>query len=267
MSPGVVEPGASAPAVAPAPAGGLGLWPWLLAAIALGAGGAFLLWRRNTREAFAGDVDFDRFVAPEPAPEPRRSPVADQAPAPLAAPPISEPVAPAPSGLVSTRLRPWIDVTVTPSRCIVENDQVTFEFEAILTNTGTALARDVLLEATMVNASPTQESEISAFFNSPAGVGERITLIEPLGRVGLRPKIVVPRDRLRVLDAGGRRVFVPLIAFNALYRWGDDERQTSMAYLVGRETGSNKLAPFRLDLGPRVFRGLESRPLEMGVRV
>src|SRR4029077_16193907 len=86
------------------------LWPWLLAAIALGAGGAFLFWRNRSRHAYAGGPQFDAFCAPRQAPSPR--------PAPVPAPPKAPPAAPA--GIVSTRLRPWVELAFQPGRCIVE---------------------------------------------------------------------------------------------------------------------------------------------------
>ena len=48
----------------------------------------------------------------------------------------------------------------------------------------------------------------------------------------------------------GRKLFVPLIAFNALYRWSGGERPDSASFLVGRgDAEGGKMAPFRLDLG------------------
>jgi hypothetical protein len=35
---------------------------------------------------------------------------------------------------------------------------------------------------------------------------------------------------------------------------------------MGRDTKGEKMAPFRLDLGPRIFRGLKATPLPMSVR-
>jgi hypothetical protein len=61
-------------------------------------------------------------------------------------------------------------------------------------------------------------------------------------------------------------LFVPLLAFNALYRWAGGEAQTSTSYLVGRDNKSEKLAPFRLDAAPRVFRGLGAREHNVRVR-
>ena len=259
-TPSFVDEAEAAPALAPEPEQGLLLWPWLLAAMMLGAGGAFLFWRNRARASYAGGPQYDAFVAPEPAPRPR-------APAPV---PRAAPAQPAPSpspGLVTTRLRPWLDLTFTPVRCIVEEQQVRFEFELSLFNSGSAPARDVLIEAVTINAGPTQEQEIATFFARVKGKGDRIQSISPLKRVDLRPQVVMAMDKLRVLEAGGRRVFVPLIAFNALYDWsGKRSARTSAAYLLGRETESDKLAPFRLDLGPRVYRGIGARTLPTAIR-
>lgn len=255
------EAGPAAPASLPtipvetpaelAPEQSLSLWPWLLAALALGAAGAFLFWRRSSREAYAGGPHVDEFVAPEPPPQPRVAPRA-------ATPPQSP-------GFVSSRMRPWIEIGFHPLRCIVEERGVTFEFELELFNSGNAPARDILIQANAFNASPTQDQDIAAFFAN-IGQGERVPVIPPMQRISIRPQFGMPFDQIRVLEAGGRRVFVPLMAFSATYAWSGGAGQTGAAYLVGRNTGGEKLAPFRLDLGPRVFRGLAALPLPNPVR-
>lgn len=237
-----------------APEQSLSLWPWLLAAVALGLGGAFLFWRRSSREAYAGGPQVDEFVVPELAPQPR---------APIPPPPPA--AHPQPVGFVSSRMRPWIEVGFQPLRCIVEEQGVTFEFELELFNSGNAPARDILIQANAFNASPTQDQEIAAFFGS-SGQGERVPVIPPLQRISIRPQFGMPLEQIRVLEAGDRRVFVPLMAFNAVYAWVGGAGQTGAAYLVGRDTKGEKLAPFRLDLGPRVFRGLAALALPISVR-
>jgi hypothetical protein len=241
-----------------APERKVSLLPWLAAAIALGAGAAFLFYRRrHGREAFAGGPQIDAFQSPEalpPAPAPQPAAVAPKLP------PSSIP------GLVSTRLRPWVDFGFEPLRCIVEDHQITVEFELELMNSGNAPARGVLVEATLFNAGPNQETEIGAFFANPVGEGERITAIQPMKRMVLRPRVSIPRELVQVFEVGGRQVFVPVIAFNALYRWGGSEGQSSISYLIGRDAKSDKLTPIRLDLGPRIFRGLGARPLPTGLR-
>jgi hypothetical protein len=266
---------APASAFAPAPATpdtlapehGFSFLPWLLAVLALILGGGFLLWRNRTREAFAGagGPQGDSFVAPEPRPAapPVRAP--QPAPAPTPAP-QPKPADGVPAGLVSTRLRPWIDIGFRPLRCVLENERLTVEFEMELFNSGSAPARAVLVEASLFNAGPMQDQEIGNFFANPVGQGERIAAIQPLKRMGFKTQIVIPREQVRGYDMAGRQVFVPLIAFNVLYSSGSSEAQTSAGYMLGRDTKSEKLVPFRLDLGPHIFRGLGARLLPSGVR-
>jgi hypothetical protein len=234
------------------------LVPWLLAALVLGVGGAFLFWRNRSREAFAGGPQVDAFVAPAPAAAPRPAP----------APPAPAPKAPTPpnAGVVSTRLRPWIEIGFQPIRCVLHDDRVTVEFELEMYNSGSAPARGVLIEASLFNAGPAQDQEIGAFFANPVAQGERIVAISPLKRVALKTQVEVPREQVQSYVLGGRQVYVPLIAFNALYSWSGGEGQTSVSYLLGRDTKGAKLGPLQLDLGPRIFRGIAARLLPSGVR-
>jgi hypothetical protein len=249
------EPQPLPPAIpAPEPKGSL--LPWLLAAVALGAGAAFLFYRRQrSRPAYAGGEEYEAYAAPE-------------APAPPPIPrPAPKPTAPSrPPGVVSSNLRPWLDIEFEPIGCLVEADAITVEFNVHLFNSGSAPARKVLVEASMFNAGPGQEEDIAAFFGRPVAQGERIAEIPPLRRMTLRSSVVAPRANVREVDLGGRPAFVPLLAFNALYRLSGREAQTSTSYLLGRETRSDKLAPLRLDGGPRAITGLGARPLPNGVR-
>jgi hypothetical protein len=261
--PSALNPGLT-PAPSPSPASSFAprqerqppLWPLLVVA-GLGAGAAFLFWRRRSRRAFAGGAEVDDYVAPESEPEPATVPVAAPPPRP----------APAPlAGVVSSRLRPWIDVAFQPLNCAVEDDKVTIDFELELFNSGSAPARAVLAEASLFNAGADQDQALGAFFAKPAGRGERIITIEPLKRVALRHQVVVERSQVTEYELAGHKVFVPVIGFNALYRWSGGEGQTSAAYLLGRDTSSDKLGPFRLDVGRRSFGAIAGRPLPLGVR-
>lgn len=247
------------------------LWPWFLALGVLGAGVALLFWRNRQRHAFAGGLEFEPYKAPEPAP---KAPPAPRAPAPAPPPRAKLPPAPpaAPSkldvnqGIVASRLRPWIEFGIHPLRCILEDHQVAVDLELELFNSGNAPARSVLVEASIFNAGPAQDEEIGAFIARPVGAGERLDVIAPLQRLSLRTQVVAPRASVQAFEVAGRQLFVPLIAFNTLYHWSGGEGQTSASYLLGRDTKADKLAPFRLDLGPRVFRGLGARPLPLGER-
>ena len=241
---------------------GMPVLPWLLALLAVVAGGLFLWWQKRAQQpAYADRVDALVLAAPEPAPRPLPR-------APASAPPL-QPPAPAPepfAGLVTTRLRPWVDLAFEPARCTVEDDKVVIDFEIEMLNTGNAPARGVLVEARMVNAGPTQDAEIGQFFANPVGQGDRIDAIAPMKAVRIKSRIVAPRDQVQIYDVGGRKLFVPLVAFNVLYSWSRGAGQTSQSFLVGRDTKAEKLAPFRTDMGPRLFRGLGKQPLPQEVR-
>lgn len=246
-----------------APAHDFPVVPWLLAALALAAGGAFLFWRNRSQAALAGGPKIDLFSAePQPIPAP--------APAPRPAPPPPRAAEPAPalrpSGIVSTGLRPWVEVAMQPLRCILTDDAVTVEFELDLFNSGSGPARDIHVAAALVNAGESQDQALASFFAQRPGPGERIQVIEPLKRVTFATQIVTARNQIQVLEMGGRLVFVPILAFNANYGWGSKTGQTSVSYLLGRDGKGEKLAPFRLDLGPRLFRTVGARPLPIGVR-
>ncbi len=243
------------PAAQLAPTGdsGSGIWPWLLVLLALGGGAAFYF--RRQRPALAGGAGLSELVAADTA-----SPPVRPAPSPKA-PPTG-----APSGIVSTRLRPWIDIAVVPDRAVIEQESATVAFTVTVFNSGSAPARDVLVEAAMFNAGPAQDQEIGAFFAHPVGKGERIAVVAPLQRIVLQSAVSMPRAKMRQFEVAGRMLFVPLLGINAVYRWSGGDGQTSASHLVGKDTGAEKLAPLRLDLGPRLFRGLGAREHTLRVR-
>ena len=154
-----------------------------------------------------------------------------------------------------------------PDRLIVTGSDVALQFDVIIANSGSAPARDVLVEARMFTAHAAQDRDIAAFFQKPVGTGDRIPAIVPLGKLSLKSAVRMPMDQLHSFEMQGRKLFVPLVGFNILFRSNGDDDQVSASFLVGRgDEQAEKLAPFRLDLGPRVFRGLAARAHSMGLQ-
>jgi hypothetical protein len=237
--------------------------PWLIAAlVASGAAAWLYFFRGRNRESYAGASGFD--LAPEapprPAPPPPAQPRAPAEPKAAPAPPV------APPGVVRTQLRPWLEIEFRPDRAVVDDNRAAVAFELSVLNSGTVVARDVLLEASLFNAGPAQDQQIQLFFDNPVGKGDRIPAIPPMQRITVETAVFMARDQVRPIEIEGRPLFVPMIAFNALYRWNGTEGQTSASYLVGKGAKGEKLAPFRLDLGPRIFRGLNAREHQLKVR-
>jgi hypothetical protein len=159
-----------------------------------------------------------------------------------------------------------LNVEFQPDRAVVTDSEVLLQFDVTLTNSGSAPARDVLVEGRLVCAHAGQDQEIAAFFHEPQATGDRMAGIPPLGKVALKSAVRLPIEQLHSFEVEGRTLFVPLVAFNILFRSGSGEGQASASYLVGRGSDEDeKLAPFRLDLGPRIFRGLSARPHSMGL--
>ncbi|HZU50455.1 MAG TPA: hypothetical protein VE968_01125 [Sphingomicrobium sp.] len=234
----------------------------------------FLLWRRRQPEYYAGGADFDLFVPAAPAgPGPQRAPVPQLQPRtvsppetqPSPAPPSPKPVT-SPKGIVSTRLRPVLELAVQPVRCLLEDERVVLEFELELFNSGAAPARSVLAEASLFNAGQNQDQELARFFAKPLGAGERVDSILPMKRLAFVSQVIAPRTAIQEYELGGRKVFVPVLAFNAIYSWSGGEAQTSLAFLVGRDTASEKLGPLLLERGPRQIVKLAARPLPTALR-
>lgn len=240
------------------------LWPWLLAAIALAAGGTVFFRQRSRRLQTAGGPEY--YEEPDAHPAPPPQPVARTVqPAPI---PQQRSGPPTPSGgaIVSTRLRPWIDFEFLPTRCILDSTQATIEFVLNVTNSGTANARDLFVETMLFNAGPEQDQEIHAFFSQPVASGQPIATLGPLKSLEISNSVSIPVERIRLLDAGGRKLFVPLIGFTAVYSWSGGQGQSSRSFLLGREGKGEKLAPFHADVGPRVFRQLGAREHQLQVR-
>ena len=278
-----VDEGSLAASASIDPAGDSLPWAWIAALFALISGGAFIVHGRRGRRqryadpgrmAFAGPApealpDSQRIPPAEPRPDPpppRAQPV-PPAPRPDPVPPRAQP-APADGGLiVSTRLKPQLNVEFHPDRVMVTDQEVLLQFEIVIANVGSAPARDVLVEGQLFTAHIGQDQEISSFFQNPASDGDRMASIAPLGRISLKSVARLPLDQVHHFQAGERKMFVPLVGFNILYRFGSDDGQASASFLVGRGgEEDDKLAPFRIDLGPRIFRGLSSRTHSIGLQ-
>ncbi len=207
---------------------------------------------------------------PEAPPEPdplfaRRTPAtaAPAAPAPAPAMPPLPSAAPA-DGVVSVSMRPRLELEFRADRAAATLTETSVQYELTIRNTGNRTARDIRIQVHMMNAAADQEKVISEFFAEPVGDDEPplFAALAPKAEVNIRSGVTLPNERLREITIQGRKLFIPVVAFNVFYEWGDGRTgQTSMSYLVGREapTPQEKMGPFRLDLGPRLYRSVGQR--------
>ena len=278
------------PAVVPA-LEGISLLPWIIALLALAGAGVMFFGRlrRQQRYAAAGNASID-ITRSEPAPAPVASPRTAPSPAPTGgarrplpttlmppqpAPPPVQPRAAGqarpdpliPGGIVATSMRPWIDVELTPDRALLDEAGVAIAFELTLFNSGNAAARDVIIEARLLNAGASQDVEMSAFFTASGAPGDPIPQIAPYARIPLRSAVRLTRAEIREYDIEGRKLFMPLLAISVRYRWSSGDGHSAAGFLVGQgKAGQEKLAPLRLDRGARSWKGLGARRYEKGLR-
>lgn len=244
-------------------------WLWLLALAGAGLLGllAYRKFRRRDEEVLEAQP-----VHAEPAPEPVMAP---PPPAPAAAAAVTRPTPAAPAaapaaagGVVGIQVRPWLELEFKPDRAAATLTDASVQYELVIRNKGNAPARNIRIEQRMFNAGAEQEREIDAFYAEP--VRERtppsVAVIPARGEMRLRNSVSMPNQSVREITVQGRRLFIPTVAFNVIYDYGDRRSgQTSMSYVVGREaeTPSEKMGAFRLDLGPRLYRSVGQRQTKL----
>ncbi len=235
---------------------------WLIGlAVVLGLGGAGAWWWRRRR----ADAADEPITPAAPAPIPKPQPVRPRTPAASPATPPTPAPAP-PSAPVGDRGR--LSLSLHPRRAGLNLLSATVEAELVVRNDGSAPAQAIRIGAALIGATPGQGDEIAPVFDQPVvrpatppfalGPGEerRIRLVVAQARADIVP-----------LTAGGRTLFVPVVAVNALYDAGAGiAGQSARGFAVGVErVDSAKLAPFWLDQPARMHEQLAVRPYGAGV--
>jgi hypothetical protein len=235
-------------------------WRYLLPAAALALIGLALLLRRRWRgaeaESWADEAEAEAPVAV--AAEPAAAPVA--APAAVAEP------APDPT------LRPWLELSLKAERAQTTATETLVNFELEIANTGKTAARNLRIDVKMFNAGAEQDSEIGAFFRTAGRESTKLSLPGiPAETTGvINGSVTMAREDMRAVVLEDKYLFVPVIAVNALYDWGEGRSgQTSKSYVVGRELQQpgEKMGAFRVDQGPRVWRTVGQRQHKLARRV
>ncbi|MCL6683448.1 hypothetical protein [Sphingomonas alba] len=281
----ITAPAAVAPVVVALPAqasSDFSPLPWIAAILLLAAGAAvyFGLQRRGRRYEAAGVSDYF-----EATPEPASAPVAAprRAEEPLVrrpepqAPPVpsgvvtsslrsAEPAVPA--GVVASSLRPWIELELEPSQATLTEDHAAIAFDVTIFNSGSAPARDVAVEACMINAGDQQDAQLGEFYTAPSQVRDKIPAVAPMARITLKSAVRLPRASVREYEVEGRKLFMPMVALNSRYRWSSGEGQSAASFLVGGKAANDgaRLSPLRLDQGKRGWKALAARRYEKGIR-
>ena len=171
--------------------------------------------------------------------------------------------------------RPWLELELKAERLSSTDAESLVQFELEITNTGQAPARNLRIDVKMFNAGEEQDKEIGAFFRTAGRESTKCNL--PGIRAGqtgaIKGEVAMSREDMRAVILDNRYLFIPVIAVNALYDYGDGQTgQTSKSYVVGRELEqagekAEKMGAFRVDQGPRIWRSVGQRQHRLARRV
>ena len=282
--PAPAEPAAPQAAPAPTPAAPANEPPlsppdassslgWIAGAIALLAAALVAAWlflRRRPEEA-QQPYEEPEAAPPPPAVKPVPVPPASQPAAakPVPVPPAPQPKAPAPAPAATTAERPWIDLTLEVRSARLSLMGATIGYTLTLHNRGQRGADDILVRTFIANADVNQQAQLQQFFAGAVGLPAHSAVsLAPGQGHSLTGELRLLPDQIAPVQMGDRALLIPLIAFDAQYRWSDEpdaapvgSGRTGRAFIVGQEKTppADRLAPFRLDQGPRQFRTPGSR--------
>ncbi|MGQ0588683.1 MAG: hypothetical protein ACT4N8_04000 [Sphingosinicella sp.] len=236
---------------APAPdadPGVFGYWAYGRAAAGRAPLGRGLIRRRRRREELAYAAAIEPIAAPAPVPAPPPVPRPDPVP------------------------RPWLELELKTIRASFSAVEAMVEFELSISNTGGSPARNLKIDVKMFNAGREQDQEIGAFFRTAGRESTKLNLpgIHHGATGVIQGEVAMPLEEMKAMKLDGRMLFVPVVAVNALYEWGEGRSgQSSKSYVVGREleTPSEKMGAFRVDQGPRIWRTVGQRQHKLARRV
>jgi hypothetical protein len=253
-----VEPAPSSPAPAPVvqEEGGSAL-PWILGvAVALAALAAGFLFVRRRKAALPPEPAV--VAEPQPAPPPRPTPVAKPTPPPPTAP------TPAPASPAAPEAdRPWLDMDLGITQARFSLLGVTVSYSLTLHNRGERPAREVMVRGVLGNGGAQQQALLEGFFAGQDGLPlHSVVAIAPGETQSLSGELRLSPDQIVPVTMGQRSLLIPIAAFDAAYLWGDQDGEaaghgrTARAFVVGQEQEppADRLAPLRLDQGPRQYR-------------
>ena len=139
-------------------------------------------------------------------------------------------------------------MALRPLRIQLDAQQVFVEVELLLGNLQPSAAENIKVDLAMISASPDQDQILAGYhasplleaatqpFDLPSGAGQQ-----------LAATLVLPRDRIHVVDVGGRPMFVPLVMVDVRWRAGISLRRFAADFMVGTAGQGDKLGPIWLD--------------------
>ncbi|MEZ5708601.1 MAG: hypothetical protein R3E02_04335 [Blastomonas sp.] len=248
-------PGPATSASGSSPAGestpGIGWWIFALAALGLIAGLALWYWhRREPAMATVPQIALPPLPAnPPPAP---KSPVATD----------PEPVVPP---AIAAETKGPIQVTFQPVRAETTLINAVIAYRIDIANNGERPVGEIAIHGAIRQAEKDMPREIAALEGaSQLPLLHNADWIAPGENTAIEGTMRLPLQSIEPIRMANRLLFVPVAHFWIGYTEPDNSRYAIvMSYVLGEESDppTAKVAPIRLELGPRRIHGIGQRPL------
>lgn len=172
-----------------------------------------------------------------------------------------------PTGAVTSTSTPEVSRLVldfVPEKAMVSFSALTVKGQMSLMNQSTIAATSVELSAGLMSASNNQNHKIQEFYKaSTTRKGQPVGDVKPGERIGMTIELSIPLTEMESFTVGDQKLLVPIMVASLRYFIDGEEnsRTTEIACMIGREANppTSKMAPLRLDLGPRSFAPLGQR--------
>ena len=227
----------------------------------LALAGAILAWRRRGQRATVPDFVPPVVPAADPVPEP-----VPERPTPAATPAVPEPAFSQP--VAAEPLVFLLEATRLSATLV----NATLSYRLTVANHGSVPLSDIAIGGDMISAHASRAMEEQLGLSGPDLPDlHRIAGLAPAEQVVLDGEMRLPLSAVTPIRNGPAQLFVPLARFNA---WatapGGKAVRARSAFLVGQtpaptavlaKAADDRLQPFRLDLGPRVYAQIGQRAL------
>ncbi|WP_205518089.1 hypothetical protein [Sphingorhabdus sp. Alg239-R122] len=248
-------------------ASSLPLWAYMLGALVLLAAMAWLYLRRRKNAPVQPMAREDeQAVSQQPSPpvtlnkapkKPAPAPQTERNPAPQPAPAMPSPAFSSVAGSDMPGSSLAIEFIAESAGATLMNAVLGYR---ITVRNGGEMATKLKLSGIMLQAANGSENMPDELYQPL----HELEKIDGRGEEELKGEIRLPLTQIRPITYNRQALFVPVAHFVLEYTDGKGEiRRERHSFIVGREhePPRAKMAPFRLDLGPRTFHGVGQRPL------
>ena len=159
-----------------------------------------------------------------------------------------------------------VTISFVPQDAVISFSSLTIQGQMQIGNTGEADSGDMVLHAALISASSEQQRNIESFFAHPDRYAPTpLASVKSGENIGLPLKLGVALNEMQTFSLQDKTLLAPILVakISRLLAESAPEEVARLVCMIGREASPPqlKMAPLRLDQGPRRFDRLGQRAL------